>query len=134
VGPIGGVYVYQDHSSQGAAELKYRPFGAASRPHSHAVAGVQSKGPQARCNALRVVRILGPSEPDVLAAADESDASGKSISRFEESFPYRFSDDGTLWTSGMTLHRSPCQVADGGALAMGIQLLYVQILHARNWF
>src|SRR5204862_5019544 len=82
---VGGVYVYQDNAGQRAAELKYRPFGAASRPHPHAVAGVQSKGPQARCNALRLVRILGPSQPDVLVAADESDSFGKSIGSFEES-------------------------------------------------
>jgi hypothetical protein len=120
VGPIGGVYVYQDHSSQGAAELKYRPFGAASRPHSHAVAGVQSKGSQARCNPLRLVRILSPGEPDVLVAADESDAFGKSIRSFEEDFPYCFSDDGAPWTSGITLHRYS---STGPALAIATQAI-----------
>ena len=106
MGAIGRIHVHQDDPGQRTAELNYRPFGAASRPHSHAVAGVQSKGPQARCNALRLVRILSPSEPDVLVAADESGALGKSIRSFEESFPYRFSDDGPLWTSGIALHRS----------------------------
>ncbi len=33
--------------SQRTAELNYRPFGAASRPHTHAIAETQSKGPQA---------------------------------------------------------------------------------------
>jgi hypothetical protein len=66
---------------------------------------MQSKGPQTRCDTLRLVRVLRPSEPDVLVAADERDAFGKSIRSFEEGFRYRFSDDGTLWTSGITLHR-----------------------------
>ena len=103
---IGGIDVYQDNTGQRAAELKNRPFGAARCPHSHAVAGMQSKGPQARCDTLRLVRVVRPSEPDVLVAADESDAFGKSIRSFEESFSYRFSDDGTLWTPGITLHAS----------------------------
>jgi hypothetical protein len=67
---------------------------------------MQSKGPQARCDTLRPVRVLRPSESDVLVAADESDALGKSIRSFEERFPYRFLDDDTLWTSAIALHRS----------------------------
>jgi hypothetical protein len=67
---------------------------------------MQSKGSQARRDTLRLVRVLSPSEPDVLVAADESGAFGKAIRSFEESFAYRFSDDGTLWASGITLHRS----------------------------
>jgi hypothetical protein len=103
---IGGIYVYQDNSGQGAAELKNRPFGAVSRPHTHSVSAMQSKGSQARCDALRLVCVLGPGEPDVLVAADERDAFGKSICRFEEGLPYRLSDDGAFWTSGITLHPS----------------------------
>ena len=76
---------------------------------------MQPKGPQARRNALGLVRVLRPSETDVLVAADESDAFAKSIRRFEENFRYRFPDDGTLWTSGITLHPSPLQAADGRA-------------------
>src|SRR5689334_20161255 len=93
---IGGVYVHQNNAGQRAAELKDRPFGAAGGPHSHAVAGMQPKSPQARRDTLRPMRILGPSEPDVLVPADEGDAFGKSIRSFEEGRPYRFSDDGTL--------------------------------------
>ena len=74
---IGGIDVYQDNTGQRAAELKNRPFGAARCPHTHAVAGMQSKGPQTRCDTLRLVRVLRPSEPDVLVAADERDAFGK---------------------------------------------------------
>jgi hypothetical protein len=93
---------------------------------------MQSKGPQARRDTLRLVRILRPSEPDVLVAADECDALGKPIRGFEKSLPYRFSDDGTRWTSGITLHRSSfLQAAYGWALAIATPLLYVQILHAR---
>jgi hypothetical protein len=40
---------------------------------------MQSKGPQARRDTLRLVRVVRPSEPDVLVAADERDAFGKSI-------------------------------------------------------
>jgi hypothetical protein len=101
---IGGIDVYQDNAGQRAAELKNRPFGAARCPHSHAVAGMQSEGPQARRDALRLMRVLRPCEPDVLMAADERDAFGKSICSFEESIAYRFSDDGSLWASGTTLH------------------------------
>jgi hypothetical protein len=122
---IGGVHVYQDNASQRAAELKHRPFDAGIRPHTHAVAGMQSKGPQARCDTLRLVRVLRPSEPDVLVAADESHAFGKSIRSFEERCPYRFSDDGTLWPSGITLHRSSLHVA---VAPLVTKLLYVQIL------
>jgi hypothetical protein len=93
---------------------------------------MQSKGPQARRDPLRLVRILGPSEPDVLVAADESDAFGKSIRSFEESFSYRFPDDGCLWTSGITLHRfSVTKPRTARRWRIAIQLLYVQILHAR---
>ena len=88
---------------------------------------MQSKGPQARRDTLRLVRVLRPGEPDVLVAADESDAFGKSIRSFEESFPYRFSDDGTLWTSGITLHRS--SLPAGGGAGVATKLLYVQIWH-----
>ena len=76
---IGRIHVHQDNAGQRAAELKHRPFGAVSRPHTHAVAGLQSKAPQARRDTLRLVRVLRPSEPDVLVAADESDAFGKSM-------------------------------------------------------
>src|SRR5579864_8775110 len=95
MGAIGRIHVHQDDPGQRTAELNYRPFGAASRPHTHAVAGMQSKVPQARRDTLRLVRVLRPSEPDVLVAADESDAFGKSIRSFEESLSYRFLDDGT---------------------------------------
>jgi hypothetical protein len=64
---------------------------------------MQAKGAQARRDPLRLVRVLRPSEPDVLVAADESDAFGKSIRSFEEGLRYRFLDDGALWTSGITL-------------------------------
>jgi hypothetical protein len=45
-------------------------------------------------------------EPDVLVAADSGGAIGKSIRSFKKSFPCRFSDDSTFWTSGKTLHRA----------------------------
>jgi hypothetical protein len=67
---------------------------------------MQSKRPQTGRDTVRLMRVFRPVEPDSLVAADEGDAIGKSIRSFKESIPYRLSDDNTLWTSGITLHRS----------------------------
>ena len=64
---------------------------------------MQSERPQAGRDALRLMRVFRPGEPDVLVATDEGEAIGKSIRSFKKSFPNRFSDDRTLWTSRVTL-------------------------------
>jgi hypothetical protein len=132
---VGGIHVYEDNASQRAPELKNRPLGAVGGPHSGAVAGMQSERPQAGRDALRLVRVFRPGESDVLVDTDEGGAIGKPIRSFEKSFPYRFSDDSSLWTSGITLHR-PSLIYTGAfhgggsiRLALAAQLLYVQNLH-----
>ena len=83
---------------------------AAERMSELAVTGTQSERPQTGRDALCLVRVFCPGEPDVLVAADEGDAIGKSIRSFEKGLSYRLSDDDTLWTLGITPHRSsfPC--------------------------
>jgi hypothetical protein len=105
VRPVGGIHVYQNNARQRAAELKDRPFGAVGSPYSGAVARMQSKRPQASGDALRLVRVFRPGEPDVLVTTDEGDAIGTSIRRFKKSFPNRFPDYSSLSTSGVTLDR-----------------------------
>ena len=102
---VGRIHVYQNNARQCAAELNNRPFGTICGPNSDAVAGTQSERPQTGRDALCLVRVFCPGEPDVLVAADEGDAIGKSIRSFKKGLPDRLSDDDTLWTLGITPRR-----------------------------